>query len=124
MICLDRGQIGKKPGVDITVKSATGIARVFAPTWPMVTGHQAHTLDNSEYMLMYRAILAGVPLEAWAQLENMQAGGTLTLLCYCADENHDGGRKFCHTHILIEYMMRSRPKDYVLDGDVGVEVGR
>ena len=46
MICLDRGQIGQKTGVDITVKSANGIARLFAPTWPMVTGHQNHSMDN------------------------------------------------------------------------------
>ena len=113
MICLDRGQIGKKPGVDITVKSATGIARMFAPTWPMVRGHQTHSLDNSHYTLLYEGILDSLPPEVWKQLEDMHAGGTLTLLCYCADLNHDGGRKFCHTHVLIEYMLRRWPKFFV-----------
>ena len=65
MICLDRGEIGKKPGLDITVKSAIGAARVFAPTWLMVRGHQQHTMSNEEYTQAYRAILSSLPNAAW-----------------------------------------------------------
>ena len=79
----------------------------------MVTGHQNHSMDNSTYTQMYHAILKGIPLEVWAKLEEMQVGGTLTLLCYCADENHDGGRKFCHTNLLCDFMLKRWPKHFL-----------
>ena len=110
MICLDRGQIGQKAGLDITVKSAVGPARLFAPTWAMVRGHQAKTLDNASYVRAYEDILNSRTLAAWRWLTRQAQGGALTFLCYCPDQNSDGGRKFCHTNAIVEYMLRRWPK--------------
>lgn len=109
-VALCRATIGQATGVDITVKSAIGEARVFAPRWEMVRGHQNHTLSNAEYTAQYLELLERVPIAAWRWLTAQRQQGILTLLCYCAPYNHDGGRKFCHTHLCIDAMLRRWPQ--------------
>ena len=61
MTVLTRGQI--KPGVigiDTTVKSATGLWRDFAPTWPMVMDWKRGELIWDQYVTKYGTILARV----------------------------------------------------------------
>jgi hypothetical protein len=106
---LARGTIGKCDGIDITVKSATGQAAFFAPDWGMVRGHQSHLLSNEEYSRKYVAILDAVPIAGWRWLTSQMKGGIITVLCYCEEQTVDGAPKFCHTHLLIEYMLRRWP---------------
>ena len=108
-VALCRGTIGKASGIDITVKSAMGTNREFAPTWEMVRGHQTHTMSNQEYTRLYTAILDALPIQAWRKLTHQMQGGILTFLCYCEEENVDGGRKFCHSHLIVEYMLKRWP---------------
>lgn len=115
MIVLKRAQIGFKAGVDITVKSATGLAMSFAPTWQMVTDIKARRITQAQYVQQYRQILDLAPDAAWSWLWQQAVGGELTLLCYCADANWDGSPKFCHTHVLIDYMLRRWP-EFFIDG--------
>lgn len=108
-IALARGTIGKCEGIDITVKSAQGMARAFAPTWDMVRGHQSRDLSNDGYIKQYHAILDSVPIIGWRWLTSQMRGGIITVLCYCEEETVDGAPKFCHTHVLIDYMLRRWP---------------
>ncbi len=109
IIELSRGQIGKSAGVDITVKSSKGMAKQFAPTWPMVMGHKNHTLTNEAYTAQYLKILDQLPDGPWGWLAAQNKNGHLTLLCYCPSKLPDGSPKFCHTHIIIDYMCKRWP---------------
>src|SRR5512145_1067483 len=107
MIKLTRAQIrpGVK-GVDVTVKSAVGFARSFAPTWHMVMGYKNGTLTEGQYTEQYMKILNAVSVEAWRWLYAQAVNGEVTLLCYCRDG------WFCHTHLLIDYACKKYPKAF------------
>ena len=108
MVKLSRAQIrpGVK-GVDVTVKSAKGFARSFAPTWSMVMGYKHGMLTEAQYTAQYMKILDAVSVEAWRWLYAQAAeGGEVVLLCYCRDE------WFCHTHLLIDCACRKYPKAF------------
>ncbi len=105
---LSRGQIGRVAGVDTTVKSARGVARQLALTWPMVLGVKRGELSHEEYARQYRAILDAAPLEVWRWLwrRGRANGGTLTVLCYCRAEWS------CHTDLLIDYACERFPRGF------------
>ena len=108
---LDRAPLRKngRPGLDITVKSAIGIARFFAPTWDMVRSHKSGLINDDIYTMLYEARLDRLSDEVidWIYSEGCANGGELTLLCYCQDN------KFCHTHVLMEYLVRQFPDCFV-----------
>lgn len=113
---LKRAQIRQgQQGIDTTVKSATGFAKAFAPTWDMVMGHKNGTLSDERYTFQYTTILDRIldprrdrSLEnPWRQLLAAgQGAGEVTLLCYCRD-----GR-FCHTHLMIDYATTRWPEAF------------
>ena len=104
-IKLNRGQIGRNAGLDITVKSAGGWARAFTPTWPMVMGYKQGTISDQEYTQAYLKIIERAQLTIVSELVQYgrAMGDRVTFLCYCKDG------AFCHTHILIEYLTRNWP---------------
>jgi uncharacterized protein YeaO (DUF488 family) len=87
-----------------------GHNRDFAPTWEMVRGHQTRTMNNREYTRRYLAILEALPIQAWRKLTAQAKNNTLVFLCYCLDETTDGARKFCHTHIICDYLLNRWPQ--------------
>jgi DNA polymerase III epsilon subunit-like protein len=105
-IILKRGQIGKAHGIDVTVKSATGWACVFTPTWEMVSGHKGGTMGDIEYSELYTEILVLAGEKAFQKLwqAGKENGGKLTVQCYCPSG------KFCHTHLLIGYAVKHYPQ--------------
>jgi uncharacterized protein YeaO (DUF488 family) len=107
MVKLTRAQIriGVK-GMDVTVKSAKGFARSFAPTWTMVMGYKNGTLTETQYTEQYMKILGAVSVEAWRWLYAQAVNDEVVLLCFCKD------RQFCHTHLLIDYACRKYPKAF------------
>ena len=108
-IKLKRAQIGKAPGLDITVKSAQGFAQAFAPTWDMVMGHKSGELSDNQYSYKYTQILMRGcydPVKRSHILlhrHGQENGGEVTLLCYCSDG------KFCHTHLMIDWLTEQYP---------------
>ena len=114
MTRLDRGQIGKAKGIDITVKSSRGPFRAFAPTWDMVMGHKRRDLSDEQYIARYRPILDRVPLAVWAALAATPA---CTFLCYCPPG------VFCHSHVAIEYALARFP-DWFIDGRASASIPR
>ena len=112
MIKLYRAQItGYKGigGLDITVKSAKGFARFFAPTWDMVMGHKQGRLTDNQYTFRYTQILARmengkevIPIKDLCQF-GWDHSDAITFLCYCRDG------AFCHTYILMDYLIHNWP---------------
>jgi uncharacterized protein YeaO (DUF488 family) len=105
MIKLQRAQIGRSAGLDTTVKSSTGWAKDFAPTWDMVMGHKRGKVSDEQYTEQYLAILAHVPVPTWREFAELgrRSSNRITLLCYCPDG------KFCHTHLMIDYIVGRWP---------------
>ena len=113
MVKLSRAQIrpGVK-GVDVTVKSAKGFARSFAPTWSMVMGYKNGTLTEAQYTEQYMKILGAVSVEVWRWLHTQAVNGEVVLLCYCRDKDASGNRVFCHTHLITDYAVEKYPKAF------------
>ena len=113
MVKLTRAQIrpGVK-GVDVTVKSAKGFARSFAPSWGMVMGYKNGTLTEAQYTEQYMKILDAVSVEAWRWLYAQAVNGEVVLLCYCRDKDASGNRVFCHTHLITDYATEKYPQAF------------
>lgn len=81
--------------LDITVKGNTPPGTVLAPTWPMVKGYQAGTIDQWTYtvkyfsLLMHRMSSIG---DGWRSTfdEIVTNRSSLTLVCFCKPQT------FCH----------------------------
>ncbi len=102
---LKRAQIGKaKNGIDITIKSATGWARELAPTWEMVSGHKFGTMSDREYINLYNKILEEADKNGI--FDKLYESEESTLLCYCPSG------KFCHTHLVIDYVIKNHPNKF------------
>ncbi len=113
MVKLTRAQI--RPGVrgvDVTVKSAKGFARSFAPTWRMVMGYKNGTKTEAQYTEQYMTILDAVSVEAWRWLYAQAANGEVVLLCYCRDLDAQGRPVFCHPHLIVQYAADKYPKAF------------
>ena len=107
MVKLTRAQVrpGVK-GVDVTVKSAVGYARSFAPTWSMVMGYKNGTLTEAQYTEQYVRILDAVSIEAWRRLYAQAVNREVVLLCYCREG------QFCHTNLIIQFATEKYPKAF------------
>lgn len=72
-------------GLDVTIKSARGFARSFAPTsWEMVLGAKNGTIPHEEYQTWYNGVLdesRKAHEKDWAKLLEL---GQVVLECYCA----------------------------------------
>ena len=92
--------------LDTTVKS--GYAQV-APTWEMVLGSKDGTVSEENYTRQYYDILdysRRVNPNFWASLLRLEK---VALGCYCARG------KFCHRHLLVEYLGRITTVNYVAE---------
>lgn len=86
--------------LDVTVASAVGLGKLFAPTWEMVRGAKSGEMPIASYAERYRDVyLAALASGAVRRLFELTARcEELILLCYCPD-----GR-FCHTLLLKSWL--------------------
>jgi hypothetical protein len=96
---LCEARVGEPGALDVTVKSATGWARAFAPSWDMVWAVKRDPANQPWYRYHYDRILDQVPLDTWRALyrQGRAQGGALKLACYC---RHGA---FCHRQLLIRF---------------------
>ena len=101
------------PVIDVTVKSAEGKARLVAPTWDMVRGYKAGSIDDEEYTKLYMEILERNEQRI---LDAFSFYSTLTqkvaLACYCK------AGAFCHRVLLAKWLSEKLGWEYVgeIDG--------
>lgn len=107
-ILLSRSPIWKKlPGLDITIKSGKTLGKCFAPTWNMVMGHKQNKITDQEYTDLYFEILNKLDGQVYEELYQYgTSDNKINFICYC----HDG--KFCHTYLLIDYLINKFPDKY------------
>jgi uncharacterized protein YeaO (DUF488 family) len=112
MLVVKTGRVGHRyaDGLDVTMKSGTGIGVLLAPTKAIVYGYKAgkgdqrfagkyKPLNEAQYTEQYLELLRERFIkndEAFHQLVQRES---ITLQCYC------GKDKFCHRRILAEYVL-------------------
>lgn len=95
---------------DTTVKS--GEPRV-APTWQIVLGHKDGSISDDQYTAEYLKILNESYLTNPAWWDALLKRNDLVLACYCRPD------KFCHRHLLKEFIKRKAIVKGVLVHDKG-----
>lgn len=98
--------------VDVTVKSARGQGRCFAPTWDMVMSAKRGEITEAEYTERYLAILEIVPVSAIDWLLSQAVNGDITLVCYCKPG------AFCHRVLLAKWLESRGYGSYVGEREV------
>jgi hypothetical protein len=110
MCTIHTGRVGRMypDALDITVKSATGIGRLLAPTKQMVYGYKAGIgdtwfthyapLSESDYTAQYLDLLRSRYRANRSAFEALLAQDW-TMQCYCAPG------AFCHRRIAAEYVL-------------------
>lgn len=84
--------------MDTTVKSGYSI---FAPTWDMVLGHKAKTMDDDTYSRLYHDML----VKSWMEnrqkwMDFLNDDDQYALACYCK------AGVFCHRHLLVKFLSK------------------
>ena len=96
-------QIGKytgPDGLDITIKSARGLGRTFAPTdWKMVLGVKRGTVSRAAYEQWYLELMRKSYRERRRDWEQLLARARVVLLCYCPP-----GTPYCHRYLLANIL--------------------
>lgn len=90
-------------GLDITVKSAKGSARLLAPTWTLVMGLKEGKITQEQYTAHYYKILE-MNLDQY--IVDSLAKKDRNFKCYCANG------EFCHTYLLINYLISKYPHQF------------
>lgn len=88
--------------LDVTVKGKDPLGKIYAPTWDMVSGIKAGVLTETDYTIRYRELMRKRYFnnyEQWVKplLSNPEL---IVLICFC------GPDKFCHRHLLADYMSK------------------
>jgi uncharacterized protein YeaO (DUF488 family) len=96
-----RGHAGQRV-LNTTVKSGTGLGKLFAPTWKMVMQGKRGEITWDEYREQYLALMRErYRLNKAAFLEALSAD-ELILCCYCPDTHNTS--QTCHRYILVEIL--------------------
>ena len=95
--------------IDITRKSADSrIAAKLAPEWSWIMGVKEGTLSYKNFMRLYFEKLVNLD-ETIADWLEEKAGPekTVTLVCYCPDDNVE-----CHTYLAALFFIRRWPERF------------
>jgi hypothetical protein len=98
-----------KTRMDITVKSGN-IA--FAPTWDMVMRYKNGTMSEQEYTVLYLKILDNSYVQNKSEWDKLLAMESVIFVCFCPKN------KFCHRHLLANYLLGRFPDKVVLKGEI------
>ncbi|MCW4014048.1 MAG: hypothetical protein NWF07_13830 [Candidatus Bathyarchaeota archaeon] len=82
--------------IDITVKSAKGIAKKFAPTWDMVKKYKEGKLSKLQYTRKYARMINRLKAEDFEELIGDKK--RIILTCYCK------AGEFCHRTLLAKFL--------------------
>jgi hypothetical protein len=91
--------------LDITVKGSTPPGDVLAPTWEMVNGYRAGTIDQRTYTLQYSSLIVSRVTSTGGGYpsfnEIISNYKSLTLVCFCP------AQKFCHRVLAAQILQNS-----------------
>ena len=73
----------------------------FAPSEYLVRGYKSGILSEEDYKHCYIKMLDNLPVSLVLELVNLLKEGNYALCCFC------GKDKFCHRHLLAEWLNRN-----------------
>lgn len=97
------GQIGhiQQPYLDITIKGATGLGTLLAPSWELVNGIKQQTLPPEAYQEQFLNLLRSRYRQRQADFLKLLTPGTTTnFACYCKPFD------FCHRYLAIRVLQQ------------------
>ena len=96
-----RGHVGQRV-LDTTIKSATGLGAVFAPTWSMVMDWKRGAMNWDTYTKQYTQLMRErYRKNQTAFLEALQSD-ELIVCCYCKDTH--ASTRHCHRYLLVDIL--------------------
>ena len=96
-----QGHIGQRV-LDTTIKSATGLGAVFAPTWSMVMDWKRGAINWDTYTKHYTELMRErYQNDQAAFLEALQSD-ELIICCYCKDTH--ASTRHCHRYLLVDIL--------------------
>ena len=91
--------------LDVTIKSATGNAQTFAPTWNMVMASKNGSLPWLDYIDQYTDLMRQRYKQHPDHFINfLLKSKTLVLCCYCPDTSQT--TRHCHRYILADIFLK------------------
>lgn len=86
--------------LDISIKSAGEVGRIFAPTWDMVMGTKEGRYTEEEYTTMYLELMRFSYRHYRTKWDRLLQKQRIVLLCYCKAGD------FCHRRLLAEILVK------------------
>ncbi len=90
--------------LNITIKSATGLGTLFAPTWDMVMQSKRHQIAWETYCQQYTALMRDRYCTAEDQFVEALRSDELILGCYCPDTSTT--TRHCHRYLLADILTK------------------
>ena len=96
-----RGHVGQRV-LDTTIKSATGLGAVFAPTWLMVMDWKRGAMDWDTYTQQYTELMRERYHKNQAAFFEALQTDELIVCCYCKDTY--ASTRQCHRYLLVDIL--------------------
>ncbi len=96
-----RGRIGQWV-LNTTIKSATGLGAVFAPTWSMVMDWKRSRIDWDNYTNQYIELMREQYQKNQAAFLEALQSDALIICCYCKDTH--SSTRHCHRYLLVDIL--------------------
>ena len=117
---VDYSGIGEEMVLDVTVKNADGIAKLFAPTWEMVMASKKGHITWEEYTEQYIALMRERYQQNEQRFIDVCEAGEVVLLCFC--KNSVMGEKRCHRYLLADILVQVATKKLGIDAKYAGEI--
>lgn len=88
--------------LNTTVKSGSGLGKVFAPTWDMVMGVKQGTLTWEAYTERYTQLMRQRYTQNPAAFLEALSCDELIVCCYCQDTH--ATTRHCHRYLLVDIL--------------------
>jgi uncharacterized protein YeaO (DUF488 family) len=88
--------------LNTTVKSGSGLGKVFAPTWNMVMAFKRGDIDWQTYTASYQALMRERYRQNQAAFLEALSCDELIVCCYCKDTH--ATIRHCHRYLLVDIL--------------------
>jgi uncharacterized protein YeaO (DUF488 family) len=88
--------------LNTTVKSGSGLGKVFAPTWDMVMAFKRGDIDWQTYTMRYQALMRERYRQNPSAFLEALSCDELIVCCYCKDAH--ATTRHCHRYLLVDML--------------------
>ncbi len=88
--------------LNTTVKSGSGLGKIFAPTWDMVLAFKRGDINWQRYTRRYQALLRERYRQHEAAFLEVLSREVVIVCCYCQDSH--ATTRHCHRYLLVDIL--------------------